>query len=249
MAELADAPDLGSGGQPRAGSSPVIRIRRALIIGVLFLLHCIWCCSVRTRWERDLLKKIGVFALGIALVWMITPVLSLASDKDTEKSTETVIDDVYSEDDRLKLIHHETYAYDKTSATIEDGIYKQYMWVIKNYDKEEIEKSSHAYFDEQNRLLYALGYSANIVKKIFTSGTIQSIHADIFITNPTVHLIEMAIILHIAICLKLVIFSLMNRTGFSYICPIAEMLARTPMATVKNSFLVKDIRQNMTKNG
>ena len=37
MAELADAPDLGSGGQPRAGSSPVIRIRRALIIGVLFL--------------------------------------------------------------------------------------------------------------------------------------------------------------------------------------------------------------------
>ncbi len=29
MAELADAPDLGSGGQPRAGSSPVIRIKRA----------------------------------------------------------------------------------------------------------------------------------------------------------------------------------------------------------------------------
>ena len=26
MAELADAPDLGSGGNPRAGSSPVIRI-------------------------------------------------------------------------------------------------------------------------------------------------------------------------------------------------------------------------------
>lgn len=26
MAELADAPDLGSGGEPRAGSSPVARI-------------------------------------------------------------------------------------------------------------------------------------------------------------------------------------------------------------------------------
>ncbi len=182
MAELADAPDLGSGGQPRAGSSPVIRIRRALIIGVLFLLHCIWCCSVRTRWERDLLKKIGVFALGIALVWMITPVLSLASDKDTEKSTETVIDDVYSEDDRLKLIHHETYAYDKTSATIEDGIYKQYMWVIKNYDKEEIEKSSHAYFDEQNRLLYALGYSANIL-----SGKNNYCEENIYQRNNTEH--------------------------------------------------------------
>ena len=28
MAELADAPDLGSGGTPRAGSSPVIRIKK-----------------------------------------------------------------------------------------------------------------------------------------------------------------------------------------------------------------------------
>ena len=28
MAELADAPDLGSGGNPRAGSSPVIRIEK-----------------------------------------------------------------------------------------------------------------------------------------------------------------------------------------------------------------------------
>ena len=28
MAELADAPDLGSGGTPRAGSSPVTRILR-----------------------------------------------------------------------------------------------------------------------------------------------------------------------------------------------------------------------------
>ena len=28
MAELADAPDLGSGGNPRAGSSPVIRIKK-----------------------------------------------------------------------------------------------------------------------------------------------------------------------------------------------------------------------------
>ena len=68
MAELADAPDLGSGGQPRAGSSPVIRIRRALIIGVLFLLHCIWCCSVRTRWERFVKKDWGIctgYCLGM----------------------------------------------------------------------------------------------------------------------------------------------------------------------------------------
>ena len=30
MAELADAPDLGSGGTPRAGSSPVTRMKKAL---------------------------------------------------------------------------------------------------------------------------------------------------------------------------------------------------------------------------
>ena len=31
MAELADAPDLGSGGQTRAGSNPVIRIVKELV--------------------------------------------------------------------------------------------------------------------------------------------------------------------------------------------------------------------------
>ena len=31
MAELADAPDLGSGGTPRAGSSPVTRMCRPLL--------------------------------------------------------------------------------------------------------------------------------------------------------------------------------------------------------------------------
>ena len=37
MAELADAPDLGSGGNPRAGSSPVIRTQwREAEPGVLF---------------------------------------------------------------------------------------------------------------------------------------------------------------------------------------------------------------------
>lgn len=41
MAELADAPDLGSGGHSRAGSSPVIRIERTLKISVLFTLCCI----------------------------------------------------------------------------------------------------------------------------------------------------------------------------------------------------------------
>ena len=37
MAKLADAPDLGSGGTPRAGSSPVIRIgfKNPDFIGIL----------------------------------------------------------------------------------------------------------------------------------------------------------------------------------------------------------------------
>ncbi len=37
MAELADAPDLGSGGVNRAGSSPVIRTKRALTQVGVFL--------------------------------------------------------------------------------------------------------------------------------------------------------------------------------------------------------------------
>ena len=36
MAELADAPDLGSGGTPRAGSSPVTRILKTLIFQCFF---------------------------------------------------------------------------------------------------------------------------------------------------------------------------------------------------------------------
>ena len=37
MAELADAPDLGSGGKPRAGSSPVIRTKDKKITFVVYL--------------------------------------------------------------------------------------------------------------------------------------------------------------------------------------------------------------------
>ncbi len=39
MAELADALDLGSSGQPRAGSSPVIRIKKELHIEALFFIY------------------------------------------------------------------------------------------------------------------------------------------------------------------------------------------------------------------
>lgn len=37
MAELADAPDLGSGGNPRAGSTPVIRIPTDSVLESVFL--------------------------------------------------------------------------------------------------------------------------------------------------------------------------------------------------------------------
>ena len=43
MAELADAPDLGSGGAPRAGSSPVTRILKTLIY---FRVACRVACYV-----------------------------------------------------------------------------------------------------------------------------------------------------------------------------------------------------------
>ncbi len=43
MAELADAPDLGSGGTPRAGSSPVTRILKTPIFQCFFtfVLHVV----------------------------------------------------------------------------------------------------------------------------------------------------------------------------------------------------------------
>ena len=53
---------------------------------------------------------------------------------------------------------------------------------ILRTDKEEIEKSSHAYFDEQNRLLYALGYSANIL-----SGKNNYCEENIYQRNNTEH--------------------------------------------------------------
>ena len=44
MAELADALDLGSSGESRAGSSPVIRIVEVLKNSTSFILCCISCC-------------------------------------------------------------------------------------------------------------------------------------------------------------------------------------------------------------
>ncbi len=126
--------------------------------------------------------KIRVLVPLIVLIWMITPVSAMASEKDTDKSAETAIHDVYQKDDRLKLMHHETYAFDKAYAIVGNGLYSQYRWVTKSYNKEEIENSSHAYFDEQNRLLYALGYNGNIL-----SGKNSYCEENIYNRNDTDH--------------------------------------------------------------
>lgn len=68
-----------------------------------------------------------------------------------------------AEDDRLKPAGHETYEYDGDRGIIGGCLYDEYRWADWSYEEDEIAESSHAYFDEQNRLTYALGYTPAIL--------------------------------------------------------------------------------------
>ncbi len=81
-----------------------------------------------------------------------------------EKSTAAALHEICAEDDRLELISHETYEYDRDSISVGTGVDNAYTRVSRIYDDEEIAGISHAYFDEQNRLLYVLGYSSGILE-------------------------------------------------------------------------------------
>ena len=67
----------------------------------------------------------------------------------------------YEEDDRLEYVTHEIYQYDEDP--VGGYLYDEYMWIARSYDEEEIAEASHAVFDKKNRLVYALGYSSNIL--------------------------------------------------------------------------------------
>lgn len=102
-----------------------------------------------------------VGCMGLSLLGFLHPYSGATPVPD--KSTEPALYEIYAEDDRLKEVSRETYAYEKGQALPLGGLYQQYEWVNRSYEEEERAETSHAYFDEQNRLLYALGYTANIL--------------------------------------------------------------------------------------
>lgn len=102
----------------------------------------------------------GIMFLGLQMLNIYqNPIPATAVNQDTD----TTAHEIYAEDRRLKQISHETTAYDKEHTSFSGYLYHQYAWVTKSYDEEERAGSCHARFDEQNRLLYALGYSPNIL--------------------------------------------------------------------------------------
>lgn len=107
-------------------------------------------------------KKMYAFA-GFLLLCLIffggcgSPVNDTAENESTEDDTPYT----YAEDSRLKLMDHETYEYDKDASFSENNSY--YTQMNKAYNEEEKSGICHAYFDEQDRLLYVLGYSPGIL--------------------------------------------------------------------------------------
>lgn len=111
--------------------------------------------SIPVPWK--IYSCIGILFLCMGyLNGCISPVNNAAAKESTADERQ----DIYAEDTRLKLTGHETYEYDKDSSSNGSSSYGR---INKVYDEEEIAEISHAYFDEQNRLLYVLGYSPNIL--------------------------------------------------------------------------------------
>ena len=65
MAELADAPDLGSGGNPRAGSTPVIRILTEL-----------YCRLHEVRFFYIMIQVSNTFGAIIITIWISRELLA-----------------------------------------------------------------------------------------------------------------------------------------------------------------------------
>ncbi|MBD5394030.1 MAG: LysM peptidoglycan-binding domain-containing protein [Lachnospiraceae bacterium] len=103
---------------------------------------------------------IGILLFGVGYFnTRRDPVSNAAADE----STEIALHDIYTVDNRLKLISHETYKPDKESVLPDSDLENSYTRVSKIYDEEGMAKLSHAYFDEYNRLCYVLGYSSGIL--------------------------------------------------------------------------------------
>lgn len=81
-----------------------------------------------------------------------------------DNRSETAFHHLYDQDDCLKRTGHETCEPHKEDPSSENGLYNAYTLASKVFSEEEMSKISHADFDEQDRLLYMLGYSPNILE-------------------------------------------------------------------------------------
>lgn len=115
--------------------------------------------DIPVRWK--LIVCMGLLLSGILYAYG-GRVFAAGSRKAGERS-ERPLHEIYEEDDRFRLVSQETCAYDKEQPIRPDSLGSQYLWVNQSYEAEEIAKSCHAAFDGQNRLLYALGHTANIL--------------------------------------------------------------------------------------
>ena len=115
--------------------------------------------KIPVRWK--LIGCAGILLPGILCLYH--GCVFAAGNKTADERSGRTLHELYEEDDRLRLVSHETYEYEKDHSIRPNGLYIQYLWVNQSYGEEEIAKSSHARFDDQNRLLYALGYTANIL--------------------------------------------------------------------------------------
>jgi len=74
----------------------------------------------------------------------------------------------YSDDDRLEFLSHEAFSYSHDANPTEICLSDEngYLYSCqKTYTEEEMSEFHHAIFDEQNRLVYMLGYTPSILKE------------------------------------------------------------------------------------
>ena len=115
--------------------------------------------GILVRWK--LIVCMGLLLSGI--LYAFGGRVFAAGSREAGERSERPLHEIYEEDDRFRLVSQETCAYDKEQPIRPDSLGSQYLWVNQSYEAEEIAKSCHATFDGQNRLLYALGYTANIL--------------------------------------------------------------------------------------
>lgn len=85
---------------------------------------------------------------------------SYVSSVEAKAYTTAAGHEVYEKDDRLEFVEKKEEIRENPPAVY---FFTQYMWITDGYDEKEIAESTHASFDQKNRLRYMLGYSNNIL--------------------------------------------------------------------------------------